>query len=170
MAATATERQDARAAGLCASEAERRLADVGANTIEETTGPSPARRLAANFVQPLALLLWACAGLALLADMPELTAAITLVIVVNALFSFFETYRAERAVAALRQMLPQRVHVRRDGAAAEIASEDVVPGELDEIFHTSDLSGPEWLFLLLWPPLVLSAEELRKAFVRRRRA
>jgi P-type Ca2+ transporter type 2C len=130
MAATATEHQDAPAAGLSASEAERRLEKVGANTIEEAKGPSPARRLAANFVQPLALLLWACAGLALLADMPELTVAIALVVVVNALFSFFETYRAERAVAALRQMLPQRVRVRRDGAAAEIASEDVVPGDV----------------------------------------
>jgi P-type Ca2+ transporter type 2C len=130
MAATAPEHQDARVAGLSASEAERRLAEVGPNELQEAKGPSAARRLAANFVQPLALLLWACAGLALLADMPELTAAITLVIVINALFSFFETNRAERAVAALRQMLPQRVRVRRDAAAAEIASEDVVPGDV----------------------------------------
>jgi hypothetical protein len=37
--------------------------------------------------------------------------------------STYRRYRAERAVAALRQMLPQRVHVRRDDAAAEITSE-----------------------------------------------
>jgi hypothetical protein len=31
--------------------------------------------------------------------------------------------------------------------------------------------GPwHWLFLLAWPPLVLGAEEARKAFVRARRA
>ena len=130
MATTATESPAVSAAGLSTAEAERRLAEVGANAIHEATGPSPARQLAANFVQPLALLLWACAGLALLAEMPELSAAIALVVVVNALFSFFETYRAERAVAALRGMLPQRVHVRRDGAAAEIASEEVVPGDV----------------------------------------
>jgi magnesium-transporting ATPase (P-type) len=41
------------------------------------------------------------------------------------------------------------------------------PG-LDGIFHTTDLSGWEWLFLVAWPPLVLGAEELRKAVVRRR--
>jgi magnesium-transporting ATPase (P-type) len=58
MAATATEHEDALAAGLSASEAERRLAEVGPNTIEEAKGLSPAHRLAANFVQPLALLLW----------------------------------------------------------------------------------------------------------------
>jgi Ca2+-transporting ATPase len=130
MATTTPERPAARDVGLSTSEAERRLAETGPNQIQEAKGPSPARQLAGNFVQPLALLLWACAGLALLAEMPELSAAIALVVLVNALFSFFETYRAERAVAALRQMLPQRVHVRRDGGATEIASEDVVPGDL----------------------------------------
>ena len=43
-----------------------------------------------------------------------------------------------------------------------------VPG-IDDIFHTGGLSGWEWLFLLVWPPVVLGAEELRKAAVRRRR-
>ena len=146
MSTTATERPAARAAGLSTAEAERGLAEVGPNAIAEAKGPSPARQLAANFVQPLALLLWACAGLALLGEMPELSAAIALVVVVNALFSFFETYRAERAVAALRQMLPQRVRVRRDGAAADIASEDVVPGDVlllapgDRVAADADLS------------------------------
>jgi hypothetical protein len=58
------------------------------------------------------------------------------------------------------------------GIAVEIAMVALLaytPG-LDEIFHTSDLSGAEWLFLFLWPPLVLGAEELRNAVVRRRRA
>jgi magnesium-transporting ATPase (P-type) len=58
------------------------------------------------------------------------------------------------------------------GIAVEIAMVALLaytPG-LDEIFHTSDLSGGEWLFLLLWPPLVLGAEEVRKSVVRRRRA
>jgi Ca2+-transporting ATPase len=58
------------------------------------------------------------------------------------------------------------------GIAVEIAMVALLaytPG-LQKIFHTSDLSGPEWLFLLLWPPLVLGAEELRKAVVRRSRA
>ena len=43
------------------------------------------------------------------------------------------------------------------------------PG-LDRVFHTGGLSVWEWLFLLLWPPLVLGAEEARKAFLRRRPA
>ena len=130
MATTSIERPLPPTPGLSSAEAERQLAKVGSNAIEEAKGPSHARQLATNFVQPLALLLWSCAGLALLAGMPELTIAIVVVILVNAVFSFIETYRAERAVTALRQMLPARVHVRRDGEPAEIPSEEVVPGDV----------------------------------------
>jgi Ca2+-transporting ATPase len=58
------------------------------------------------------------------------------------------------------------------GIAVEIAMVALlsyVPG-IDRIFHTSGLSGPEWLFLFVWPPVVLGAEELRKSVVRRRPA
>ena len=41
--------------------------------------------------------------------------AIVAVIVVNAVFSFAQEYRAERAVEALSRVLPQRARVRRDG-------------------------------------------------------
>jgi magnesium-transporting ATPase (P-type) len=44
-----------------------------------------------------------------------------------------------------------------------------IPG-LHELFHTGPLSPWEWLLLLVWPPLVLAAEEARKAVVRRRAA
>ena len=57
------------------------------------------------------------------------------------------------------------------GIAVEVAVVALLaytPG-LQRVFHTSGLSGYEWLFLLIWPPLVLGAEELRKAVVRRRR-
>jgi magnesium-transporting ATPase (P-type) len=62
--------------------------------------------------------------------MPELSVAIVAVIVVNAVFSFVQEHRAERAVEELRRMLPLRVRVRRDGRPQEIPSEEVVPGDV----------------------------------------
>jgi hypothetical protein len=56
------------------------------------------------------------------------------------------------------------------GIATEVAMVGLlsyVPG-LQQIFHTGALSGPEWLLLLIWPPLIFGAEEARKALVRRR--
>jgi magnesium-transporting ATPase (P-type) len=61
-------------------------------------------------------------------------------------------------------------HLLLAGIAAEIAMVAVlayVPA-FHGIFHTSPLSGPEWLLLLIWPPLVLGCEEARKAVLRRR--
>lgn len=55
------------------------------------------------------------------------------------------------------------------GIAVEVAMIALLaytPG-LDDLFHTSGLNAWEWLFLLLWPPLVVASEEARKA-VRRR--
>ncbi|MBJ7455656.1 MAG: cation-transporting P-type ATPase, partial [Thermoleophilia bacterium] len=119
-----------RADGLSSEEAGRRLASSGRNAIAETAGASPVREFLANFVQLFALLLWAGAGLALLAGLPALTAAIATVIVVNAVFAFVQEHRAEQAVTALRRMLPVRVRVRRDGVVVDIDGEEVVPGDL----------------------------------------
>ena len=41
-----------------------------------------------------------------------------------------------------------------------------VPG-LNRVFHMAPLGPWHWLFLLIWPPLVLGAEEARKAVFRR---
>jgi P-type Ca2+ transporter type 2C len=59
---TATERTEQPVTGLSSEDARRRLAEQGPNKIAEATGPSLVRRFLANFVQPLALLLWAAAG------------------------------------------------------------------------------------------------------------
>ena len=118
------------ALGLTTAEAERRLAEVGPNALAEAKGPSRVRQFLANLVHLFALLLWAGAGLAVLGGLPELSIAIVTVILVNAVFAFVQEYRAERAVEALREMLPRDVRVRRDGVATSVGSEDVVPGDV----------------------------------------
>jgi magnesium-transporting ATPase (P-type) len=39
---------------------------------------------------------------------------------------------------------------------------------LQELFHTRPLAWEHWALLAVWPPVVLAAEETRKAIVRRR--
>jgi magnesium-transporting ATPase (P-type) len=56
------------------------------------------------------------------------------------------------------------------GIALEVAMIALLaytPG-LDEAFHTSGLGPWHWLLLIAWPPIVLGAEEARKAVLRRR--
>jgi magnesium-transporting ATPase (P-type) len=118
------------ARGLTSAQAGAELARVGPNVLSEGPGPRWALRFARNFTHLFALLLWAGAALAVVGGQPPLAIAIVAVIVVNAIFSFAQEYRAERAVDALRQMLPQRVRVRRDGHPCELTAEQLVPGDV----------------------------------------
>jgi magnesium-transporting ATPase (P-type) len=76
--------------GLSADEARRRLEATGPNVIERAERPSVVAELVANLVHLFALLLWAGAVLALIGGLPELSAAIVVVIVVNAVFAFVQ--------------------------------------------------------------------------------
>jgi P-type Ca2+ transporter type 2C len=52
------------------------------------------------------------------------------VVVINALVGFYQEYRAERSLAALKSMLPGKARVRRSGVSHEIAADAVVPGDV----------------------------------------
>ncbi len=124
-------------AGLTSEEARRRLARDGPNSLPAAQGPSLARRLLRQFTHFLALLLWLAAGLAFAADalrpgegMATLGWAILGVILVNALFTFLQEYKAERAVEALRRLLPATAWVLRAGQPQEVPREAVVRGDV----------------------------------------
>ncbi len=89
------------------------------------------RQLLAQLVHFFALMLWVAGGLAFLAGLPQLGVAIFVVVVINAAFSFAQEFRAEQAANRLRELLPRKVRVRRDGAprtidASELVLDDVV--------------------------------------------
>jgi sodium/potassium-transporting ATPase subunit alpha len=125
------------ASGLSTTEASRRLGEFGPNRIEAPPGRPLWLRFADEFTHFFALILWLAAGLALVAEalapgegMLELAAAIVGVIAVNGSFSFWQEYRAERALEALRRLLPQQVEVLRDGAPRRVDAAEVVPGDV----------------------------------------
>jgi sodium/potassium-transporting ATPase subunit alpha len=114
--------------GLSFDEAQRRLARYGPNVLVEPDRYSPLRGLARHFTHFLAILLWIAAGLSFAADfmrpgegMATLGWTILGVIMINAGFAFFQEYRAERALHALRRLLPDKAWVTREGQSVEIA-------------------------------------------------
>ena len=102
-------------AGLSGREAARRLIVYGPNQLRRRGGRHVWRELGRQFSHPLALLLWAAAGLAWLAGIVAVAVAIVIVIFLNALFAFVQEMQAERAVEALQAYLPQHATVLRDG-------------------------------------------------------
>ena len=93
-------------AGLGAAEARERLARHGPNAIRTLRGKPLWRKLLANFTHLMALLLWAGGALAFVGGMPQLGWAIWAVVVINAVFSFWQEFKAEKATEALRRLLP----------------------------------------------------------------
>jgi magnesium-transporting ATPase (P-type) len=88
------------------------------------------RRLVSQLVHFFAIMLWVAGLLAILAGMPQLGLAIFVVILFNGLFAFLQEYRAERASDRLRDLLPRRVTVIRDGKRDSIDATELVPDDV----------------------------------------
>jgi len=57
-------------------------------------------------------------------------APIITIVLLNAIIGFVQEYRAERAIAALREMAGHTANLVRDGAPLTVAARDIVPGDL----------------------------------------
>lgn len=117
-------------AGLTSREAARRLLVYGPNELRRSGRRHWAKELAAQLIHPLALLLWLAAALAWVIAAPVLAIAIVSVIWLNAAFAFVQERQTERAVEALRQYLPAKAVVFRDGQRQEVVAADLVPGDV----------------------------------------
>ncbi|WP_236794257.1 cation-transporting P-type ATPase [Amycolatopsis sp. GM8] len=116
--------------GLTDREARRRLLTAGRNELRRRGGWTWPRQLARQFTHPLALLLWAAAGLAWAVGIEPVAVAVIVVILINAVFAFVQERHAERAVEALAAFLPPRAKVLRDGQVRVIDAVELVPGDV----------------------------------------
>ncbi len=118
-------------AGLTTQAAGARLKVTGPNVLKKAVKGTLLKDFLYNlFVNLFAVLLWAGGVLSFISGMRELGYAIFLVIIINAVFSFLQEYKAERAVEALERLLPKNVRVIRDGTEKEIDASMLVPGDL----------------------------------------
>lgn len=102
----------------------------GRNELQRRGGHRVWHQLTRQFTHPLALLLWAAAGLAWLGRIVQVAIAIVIVIILNAVFAFLQELQAERAVEALQGYLPQHASVLRDGTASAVLAAELVPGDV----------------------------------------
>ena len=116
--------------GLSQREADRRLVRYGRNELVRRGGRRWPRELAQQFTHPLAVLLMAAAGLALVAGIAVLAVAIAAVILLNAALAFAQERQAEAAVEALKDYLPPHATVVRDGREQQVEAALLVPGDI----------------------------------------
>ena len=116
--------------GLDPGEALHRLEVHGPNRLEEKQRVSPLLLLARQFTDLLILVLAVAAVIsAVLGEWID-AAAIVAIIILNGIIGFFQEYRAERSLEALKRLTAPRARVIRGGAEREIDARDLVPGDL----------------------------------------
>lgn len=123
--------------GLCEDEASRRLHEYGLNQIKEIRKKPLCLKFLSQFTHFLAVLLWLAVLLCFLSEylhpgegMLTLGLAITGVIFINAFFTFIQEFRTEKALDALKRLLPFFVNVLREGKERQIDAKEVVPGDI----------------------------------------
>ena len=123
--------------GLGSADVTERLAHIGPNRFEIVDRWKLLRSLARQFTNFFAILLFLSAIVCFIAhrinpgeNMALLGWAVTGVAIFNALFGFFQEYRAEKAMEALKQFLPQLVEVCRQKIISKIAAVELVPGDV----------------------------------------
>ena len=116
--------------GLSDSEAGKRLETYGPNKLPEAEGLSRLKILLHQFTSPLIYILMVAAVVtAFLGEYID-TGVIVAVLILNAVIGYFQEYKAETSVRALKSMVVPRARVVREGKEEEIPSEDLVPGDI----------------------------------------
>lgn len=121
---------DSRITGLTEQEVVLRQQEYGKNRLPKPIARQLWKQFLQQFTHFMALLLWAGGIMAFMAGMPQLGWATWAVIVINALFSFWQEYKADQAIAKLNEMLPQKINAYRNGKLETILAEDLVVGDI----------------------------------------
>jgi Ca2+-transporting ATPase len=116
--------------GLTTEEANKRLVEHGANTLVEKRRASVAYKFLLQLRDLFGVLLLFASLLAALGGMPELSIVILAVVLINAVFSLFQEWRAEKAMETLKSWMPEYAKVIRDGELKKTVVRDLVPGDL----------------------------------------
>ena len=118
------------AAGLTEEEVRARRAEFGPNVLPHARSRSLRRILFDQFLNIIVLLLAAAAAISLMTGDRVEAFAIVIVLALNAAIGFAMEWQAGRALDALRRQTRINAHVRRNGADAVIAAEELVVGDV----------------------------------------
>ncbi|MDD3656070.1 MAG: calcium-transporting P-type ATPase, PMR1-type [Atribacterota bacterium] len=116
--------------GLSSSEVKQRLEKIGPNQLKEGKKRTVWHMLIDQFKDVLIIILLASAVISVL--LGEVTDAIVIgiIVILNAILSVLQEYRAEKSLDALKKMTVPETLVMRDGKQKKIKSTQLVPGDL----------------------------------------
>ena len=120
----------ATAEGLSAQEAAQRLAADGPNELKEGKPISPLRILLSQFKSLIIWILIAAGVISGLLGERVDAIAILAIVVLNAIIGFYQEFKADKSIAALKKMTAPQASVRRDGQVTSLSAADIVAGDI----------------------------------------
>lgn len=119
--------------GLTSQMASERLQEFGPNELRTQASASAWKMFLGQFANVMIGLLAGAALISALIREWEDALLIGVIVLVNAVIGFLQEWRAEQAVAALKQLAQPTARVWRDGALQEVPAASLVPGDLVEL-------------------------------------
>jgi P-type Ca2+ transporter type 2C len=119
--------------GLQEEEVKKRFEQFGPNELQEKERTSILQLIIKQFKDFLVLILIVAAVIAFLSGKMIDVYVIIGVIIVNAAIGFFQEYKAEKSVAALKKLIKHDATVIRDGEEHVIPATKLVPGDVIRI-------------------------------------
>jgi Mg2+-importing ATPase len=116
--------------GLSSAAAAEALRRYGPNAVEEGERVTALRLFARQLASPLVLILVFGAAISLALQDWFNSSIILAIVLGSALLGFFQEYRANRALAALRERLALTARVLRDGTERSVPMREIVPGDV----------------------------------------
>jgi len=116
--------------GLSTVAAAEKLDQIGPNELQEGKRKSIAGMFFGQFKDVMILILLSAAVISgFIGDLTD-TIVILVIVLLNALVGFFQEYRAEKAMQALKQMAVTQARVLRDGSSSWLPASSLVPGDV----------------------------------------
>lgn len=116
--------------GLTRQRAEELLSEHGENLLKESKKKSTLEVFLSQFADLLVIILIIAAIISMFSGNTESTVVIIAVIVLNAILGTVQHKKAEKSLESLKSLSAPNAKVLRDGQKLEIASKDVVPGDI----------------------------------------
>ena len=127
---------DTKLEGLSDSEVQKRLAEYGANELDEGKKKSMLQKFFEQFKDLMILVLLVAAAVSAMVPNAEghrewVDAIIILaVVIINAVMGVIQEAKAEQAIEALREMSTPNANVLRNGHSVTVSSAELVPGDI----------------------------------------
>ncbi|MEA5508840.1 cation-translocating P-type ATPase [Crocosphaera sp. UHCC 0190] len=121
--------------GLTQEQINQRQQYFGPNELKDTGGRSPLTILWEQFTNIMLVMLMAVAVISAVLDVrkgafPKDAVAIFSIVVLNGLLGYLQESKAEKALAALKNLSSPKVRVIRQGIVQEISAKELVPGDI----------------------------------------